>query len=151
MLRILHNRQRSDNRNAFISSQESVVMPTGESVSRFLIEIEIVGKGVLLCELTRHTAPLTCSALLKNLPIEDRVHRLGDSIVYAESKLSIGPEKQRASFNQRDVAFLTSNGSICVFLKYTIGYKMNLIGQVTKNFELASSTQPGDTMKIRRG
>ena len=123
----------------------------GQSVSRFNMEIEIASKGVTAFELTRHTAPLTCSTILKNLPFQDRAHRLADDFIYAESKLVIGPEKQRASFKQGDVAFMTSNGSICVFLKETNGYKMNLIGRVTNNFELLKSIRPGDTMLIRRG
>jgi hypothetical protein len=125
-----------------------------QSVSRFPLEIEIPGKGVVTCELTRHTAPLTCSIILKNLPIQDRVHRMGSDFVYAESKLVIGPEKQRASFKRGEIGLMTSNGAVCVFLKDVSSggssYKMNLIGHVTQDLEVIESTRPGDTMLVRR-
>ena len=121
----------------------------GNSVSRVPIEIEIIGKGAMACELTRHTAPLTCSALLKNLPFENLAHNLKGDFVYVESKLIIGSEKPRSAFKQGELGYLTSNGAVCIFLRDSTAHKMNLIGRVTKNLELARSIEPGDSIIVR--
>jgi predicted aconitase with swiveling domain len=64
------------------------------SVSRLKIAIEIEEKGSALAELVRHLAPLTTGAILKSLPLQDRVHRYADNFVYIETRLMIGAEKR---------------------------------------------------------
>ena len=121
------------------------------SVSRIPIAIEILDKGLVLCELIRHLAPFSTNILLANLPIMDRAHKMGEKIVYIETGLSIGAEKQRKRFNRGDMAYMTSNGSVCVFIEdFPATAPMNPIGVVRANLQLLESTQLGDVITMKR-
>ena len=120
------------------------------SVSRFKLTIEIVNKGSASAELVRHLAPLTSNAVLKSLPLQDRAHRYADKFVYIETRLVIGAEKQRTQFRRGDVAYLTSNGSICVFVQDAAVQPMNPLGVITSSIEVFESSQPGDVMIVKK-
>jgi len=120
------------------------------SVSRFKLTIEIVNKGSASAELVRHLAPLTSNAVLKSLPLQDRAHRYADKFVYIETRLVIGAEKQRTQFRRGDVAYLTSNGSICVFVQDAAVQPMNPLGVITTNIEVFESSRPGDVMIVKK-
>ena len=119
------------------------------SVSRLKIAIEIQDKGSASAELVRHLAPLTIGTILKNLPLQDRVHRYVDKFVYVETGLMIGPEKHRTQFHRGDIAYLTSNSSICVFVRDAKVQPMNSLGIVTSNLEVIESSRPGDVMIVK--
>jgi uncharacterized protein len=119
------------------------------SVSRLKITIEIQDKGSALAELVRHLAPLTAGAVLKSLPLQGRVHRYADKFVYIETMLMIGAEKQKTQFHRGDIAYLTSNSSICVFVQDAKVQPMNSIGIVTSNLEIIDSTRSGDVMIVK--
>ena len=125
------------------------MQPAG-SVSRFKLAIEIASKGSASAEMVRHLAPLTSNAILKSLPLQDRVHRYADKFVYIETGLVIGAEKQRTKFRRGDVTFLTSNGSICVFVQDATVQLMNPLGIITNNIEAVESSQPGDVMIVKK-
>jgi hypothetical protein len=120
------------------------------SVSRLKLAIEVLNRGTATCELVRHLAPLTAAAILKGLPVQDRVHRFADKFIYIETGLVIGAEKQRTQFRRGDLGFLPSNGSICVFVKDALVQPMNAIGLVTANLEIIESSQPGDAMIVKK-
>ena len=119
------------------------------SVSRSKIAIEIQDKGFARAELIRHLAPLTIGTILKSLPLQDRVHRYADKFIYIETRLVIGPEKHRTQFRRGDIAYLTSNSSICVFVQDAKVQPMNSLGTVTSNLEIIESSRPGDVMIIK--
>jgi hypothetical protein len=134
------------------SSQLAVIMMqpgSAGSVSRSKIAIEIEEKGSALAELVRHLAPQTAGAVLKSLPLQDRVHRYADKFVYIETRLMIGAEKQKTQFHRGDIAYLTSNSSICVFVQDAKVQPMNSIGIVTSNLEVIESSRPGDVMIVK--
>src|SRR5690606_12582903 len=133
-----------------MKSARIIVQHAAGSVSRLRIELEVVNKGSAQAELVRHLAPVTCSAILKGLPLQDRVHRYADKFVYIETGLVIGPEKQRTQFKKGDIAFLTSNGSICVFLQDATLQPMNPIGKISDNINIVESSQPGDVMIVKK-
>lgn len=120
------------------------------SVSRLRLVAEIAGKGSAECELVRHLAPITAGALLKSLPVRDRVHRFEDKFVYIETGLVIGAEKQRTQFKRGDVALLPSNGAICFFVKDCTARAMNLVGKMLGNVEMVEASQAGDVLSVRR-
>jgi uncharacterized protein len=125
------------------------MQPAG-SVSRLKLTFEVANRGSACAELVRHFAPLTSNAILKGLPIDDRIHRFADKFVYIETGLVIGAEKQRAHFRRGDMAYLTSNGSICVFLQDATVQPMNPLGIITNNIEVVESSQPGDVMVVKK-
>lgn len=120
------------------------------SVSRTKMLLELKSKGTCECELARHLAPLTVGSLLRAVPVEGRVHRFEDKFVYFETGLSIGTEKQRSSFKRGELAFMISNGSICIFVKDAPGSGLNPIGRVTSNLELIESSGPGDVLVLKQ-
>ena len=121
------------------------------SVSRTRLMLELKGEGVCECELARHLAPLTVGTLLRSLPVEGRTHYFEDKFVYFETGLTIGTEKQRSDFKRGDMAFMISNGSVCVFVKdASASTNMNPIGRVITNLELIESSAPGDVLLLRK-
>ena len=122
------------------------------SVSRMTLEIEIPGRGSVSCELVRHLAPTTSRSIVNSLPLQGRIHRYGEFFAYFETGLVIGAEKQKSVFKRGEVAFLVSNGSVCVFLKDTTtsAQAMNPLGKVTGSLEPIESTKPGDVMILRK-
>lgn len=132
-----------------MSNATIAVQPAG-SVSRFKLAIEIANKGSASAELVRHLAPLTSNAILKSLPLQDRVHRYAEKFVYIETGLVIGAEKQRTQFRRGDLAYLTSNGSICVFVQDATVQPMNPLGVIASNIEVIELSQPGDVMIVKK-
>ncbi|MEO9363981.1 MAG: cyclophilin-like fold protein [Nitrososphaera sp.] len=119
-------------------------------MSRVRLAAEVAGKGSAECELVRHLAPLTTSALLKGLPVQDRVHRLEDKFVYIETGLVIGAEKTRTQFKRGDLAFMPSNGAICFVVKDCTTQAMNVIGKIVNNIEVIEGVQVGDVIAVKR-
>ncbi|MFQ5970049.1 MAG: cyclophilin-like fold protein [Nitrososphaerales archaeon] len=125
-------------------------MPAG-SVSRTKLLLELKGKGDCECELARHLAPLTVGSLLRAIPVEGRAHRFEDKFVYFETGLTIGMEKQRRYFKRGDLAFMITNGSICVFVRDSSASSgLNPIGNVTSNLELIENSSLGDVLLLRQ-
>ena len=120
------------------------------SVSRLKLELQIIGKQSVRCELVRHLAPTTCKSILTSLPVQGLVHRYGESFVYFETGLVIGSEKQRTQFKRGDMGLLVANGSICTFLKDATSQGMNPIGRVIEDLKPIESTRPGDAMILKK-
>ena len=81
--------------------------------------------------------------------MQDRVHKFADKLVYIETGLTIGAEKQKTKFKRGDMAYMTSNGSICIFIKDSLVAPMNAIGIVKSNLEIIQNTQTGDIMILK--
>jgi uncharacterized protein len=125
-------------------------LQTAGSVSRVPVVIQISDKGMTPSELIRHLSPLCVRMILNSLPIQDRIHKISESIIYIETSLVIGAEKQKTHFKRGDIAYMTSNSSICIFTKDSVVTPMNHIGMVKSNLELIESTQSGDFMILKR-
>jgi hypothetical protein len=111
---------------------------------------EVAGRGTAEWELVRHLSPLTAGAILKGLPVQDRVHRFEDKFVYIETGLVIGAEKQRTQFRRGDVALMTANGAICFIIKDCTAPAMNPVGKILNNIEMIEGVRPGDVIAVKR-
>jgi hypothetical protein len=121
------------------------------TVSRIPLILEISNKGVVECEIIRHLSPITTKLILNGLPLKDRIHKLQEALVYMETRLIIGAEKQRSRFRRGEMAYMTANGSVCIFVKDCPAIStMNPIGIVTSNLQILESAQTGDVMMLRR-
>lgn len=120
------------------------------SVSRLRLEIQVSNRGSAFCEVVRHLAPITSGTILKSLPLKDRVHRFREDFAYVETGLVIGAEKQRSRFKRGDIAFMISNGSVCIFIKDAAVQPMNPIGTVLSGLEFVEASMPGDVITIRK-
>lgn len=120
------------------------------SVSRIDIKGIIEKKEVLTGQLIRHLAPLTISQLLRVFPLHGSVHYYVDVFCYIQTQLNIGQEKPRKKFSKGDITLMTSNGSICFFLKdATVSYSMNLIGKITSTIDVLANLRSIDTLTIK--
>ncbi|HEY7508224.1 MAG TPA: cyclophilin-like fold protein [Nitrososphaera sp.] len=120
------------------------------SVSRIRLTAEVSGKGSAACELVRHLAPITVSALLRGLPVQDRVHRFEDKFIYIETGLVVGAEKSKTQFRRGDLAFLPSNGAVCFVVKDCTTQAMNLMGRIVENIEALEGAQAGDVIAVKK-
>lgn len=118
------------------------------SISRFRLNIMVQDKGSAECEVIRHLAPLTANAILKGLPLQNRVHRYSSSFIYIETGLIVGAEKQKTNFKRGDIGFMVSNGAVCFVVKDSTLPAINPIGKVVKNLELIEACKQGDVIVI---
>ena len=119
------------------------------SISRIPVRLEVLNKGFSECEMIRYLSPLSIRIILKALPLQDRIHKFADKLIYIETGLIIGAEKQRTQFKRGDIAYMTSNGSICIFIKDSVVMPMNPIGIVKSNLALIEASQIGDIMILK--
>lgn len=119
------------------------------SVSSFQLIIEIKGKSKLTCDLKRHLSPKTVSSILRSLPLEGNAHFLGKSIVYFETTINSGVERQRKEFKKGDIAFSPAGGSICFFLSDAMLTKsMTPIGKITSEVNALNDAKAGDVIAV---
>ena len=109
------------------------------------------GRGDAEGDLFRHLAPLTLSTLLSTMPVSGRVNRFDDVFIYVISDAVLGVEKARKGFERGEVAFLPSNGAICIFLRdSSVAKSMNPIGRITKGLDFLQNTSLGDVITIQQ-
>jgi uncharacterized protein len=119
------------------------------SVSKVECKATIRGKGELKFDVYKHLAPVTVSAILRELPINSRVTIYPKAMVCVLTGIKAGVEKQRFEFTKGDVAFLAANGSLCFFISNAKSQSpLNPIGKVDGSLELLESLSAGDSMEI---
>lgn len=118
-------------------------------MSGFQLIIEIKGKSKLTCELKRHLSPKTVSSILRSLPLDGNVHFLGQNIIYFETPVNSGVERQRKEFKKGDIAFSPAGGSVCFFLSDVVLTKsMTPIGKITSEMDVLRDVKPGDVIAV---
>lgn len=119
------------------------------SVSSSHLVIEIKTKSKLTCELKRHLSPKTVGSILRSLPLDGNAHFLGQNIVYIETAISSGVERQRKEFKKGDIAFSPVGGSICFFVSDVVTTKsMTPIGKILENVDALKEVKSGDVIAI---
>ncbi|MEO9309006.1 MAG: cyclophilin-like fold protein [Nitrososphaera sp.] len=121
------------------------------SVSSSHLVIEVKTKSKLTCDLKRHLSPKTVGSILRSLPLDGNAHFLGQNIVYIETAISSGIERQRKEFKKGDIAFSPAGGSICFFVADVVTTKpMTPIGKILENVDALKEVKPGDVIAIYR-
>jgi hypothetical protein len=119
------------------------------SVSSSHLIVEVKGKSKMTCELKRHLSPKTVGSILRSLPLEGNAHFLGQNIVYFETVINSGVERQRKEFKKGDIAFSPAGGSICFFISDVISSKaMTPIGKLLSDVDALTSVKPGDVIAV---
>jgi hypothetical protein len=119
------------------------------SVSGSHLIVEVKGKSKMTCELKRHLSPKTVGSILRSLPLEGNAHFLGQNIVYFETVINSGVERQRKEFKKGDIAFSPAGGSICFFISDVISSKaMTPIGKLLSDVDALTSVKPGDVIAV---
>jgi hypothetical protein len=118
------------------------------SVSQIPLFLEIPGKGQINCQIFRHLSPITISAIIRRLPLSGLVHRFKNSMIYFESGLNIGAEKQKDIFKKGDLTFMVANGAICIIVENIRGIPMNALGRL-ENMDLLNTISVGDALILK--
>ncbi len=119
------------------------------SVSRRGLVLEIGTDRKLGCDLRRHLSPRTVGLITRSLPLRGNAHRMGKSIIYIETAIDSGLERERSEFKRGDVAFLPSTGSVCFFLNDVASTnKMTPIGRLVGDVRLLEDAGPSTPLSI---
>ena len=119
------------------------------SVSTAKMILEIKGKFTMECELKRHLSPKTVGIIMRSIPLDGNAHLIGSNIVYFETKVNSGVERQKKEFKKGDIAFTPSGSNICIFVNDTITSKpMTPIGKILTNIEQLKSVNSGDVISL---
>lgn len=121
------------------------------SVSRVECRAVVRGRGEVKFDVYKHLAPVTVSAVLRELPINARVTIYPRAMVCLLTGIKAGVEKQRFEFAKGDVAFLPANGSLCFFLSNAKSQSpLNPLGKVEEGQEVFARLSAGDSMEIHQ-
>jgi len=119
------------------------------SVSVVNLILEINGKSKLFCQLKRHLSPKTVGLISRSLPIQSNAHKMGNSIIYIETTIDSGIERQRSEFKKGDIAFMPYEGSICFFFADSSNVKsMSLIGKIVDNVDILKEIKSSDIISL---
>ena len=119
------------------------------SVSKVECKAVIRGKGEVKFDIFKHLAPVTVSAILRELPINAHVTMYPKAMICLLTGIKAGVEKQRFEFAKGDIAFLPANGSLCFFLANAKSQSpLNPIGKLETDIGVLSGLSAGDTMEI---
>jgi|TARA_B100001750_G_C15479756_1_gene584677 hypothetical protein len=119
------------------------------TVSSFNVFLEINNKERISCQLKRHLSPTTVGLITRMLPLHGNAHRIGNSIIYFETKIDSGIERKRSDFKKGDIAFLPTEGSICFYVNDVIGGKaMTIIGRMTGDTEKLKPVKSSDVLSL---
>ena len=119
------------------------------SVSSSQLIVEIRGKVKMSCELKRHLSPKTVGSILRSIPLEGNAHFIGQNIIYFETGVSSGVERQKKEFKKGDIAFTPAGGSICFFASDVITTKpMTPIGKLLSNVDSLRDVKAGDVIAL---
>lgn len=122
------------------------------SVSSSKLILEVKGKAKMECELKRHLSPKTVGIIMRSIPLDGNAHFIGQSIVYFETKVSSGVERQKKEFKKGDIAFTPTGSSICIFAGDAITSKpMTPIGKILTNVDSIKDVKAGDVLSLYLG
>ena len=119
------------------------------SVSAVNLILEINGKSKLFCQLKRHLSPKTVGLISRSLPIQSNAHKMGNSVIYIETTIDSGIERQRSELKKGDIAFMPYEGSICFFFADSSNVKsMSLIGKIVDNVDILKEIKSSDIISL---
>ena len=119
------------------------------SVSVVNLVLEINGKSKLFCQLKRHLSPKTVGLISRSLPIQSNAHKMGNSVIYIETTIGSGIERQRSEFKKGDIAFMPYEGSICFFFADSSNVKpMSLIGKIADKIDVLKEIKSSDIISL---
>ncbi len=126
----------------------SEALPTAGSVSKVECIAYFRDKGMVKVSFFKHLAPLTLSAVLRELPIDSRVN-VQPAMTCLFTEIRVGVEKPRTQFARGDIAFLPSGGLICFFLHDAKSDRpLNPLGKVDDGLQILESVRPGDVVRL---
>ena len=121
-----------------------------ETVSSINLILKINDGEDIPCQLKRHLSPITVGLIMRMLPLNGNAHQLGKSIVYFETSINSGIERKKIDFKKGDMAFLPTEGSICIYMNdVSDGKPMTMIGKVNEIDKL-NGVKSSDILSLSR-
>ena len=119
------------------------------SVSKIEFRAVFAGKGEAKINIYRHLSPVTVNSIQRMNVLAGRITRFQDTFIYAPLEIRVGVEKAKKKFNRGEVAFMSSTGAVCFFLKdVSVGVGMNPLGEVVSGMEIIDKCGAGDTVQL---
>jgi len=119
-------------------------------LSRFKVRFVIEGVGEAVGELARFLAPRTVETLLRELPIEGRA-ALWKEEVYFETRVKVGPEKEKTRVEGGTIAYWPLGSAVCIFYGSSQPYgAVNIIGRVIEGLDLFRKVKQGSRITLER-
>ncbi len=120
------------------------------SVSKLDCVAVVRGKGEARLSLFKHFAPVTVNAIVRELPISNRVAIYPKAMICVMTSLRLGVEKQRYEFSKGDVAFVPATSTICFFLSNAKSQRpLNPIGKIEQGLEVLEGASVGDVLEVK--
>ena len=121
-----------------------------ETVSSINLILKINDGEDIPCQLKRHLSPITVGLIMRMLPLNGNAHQMGKSIVYFETSINSGIERKKIDFKKGDMAFLPTEGSICIYMNdVSDGKPMTMIGKVNEIDKL-NGVKSSDILSLSR-
>jgi len=119
-------------------------------LSRFKVRFVIEGVGEAIGELARFLAPRTVETLLRELPIEGRA-ALWKEEVYFETRVKVGPEKEKTRVESGTIAYWPLGSAVCIFYGSSQPYgAVNVIGRIIEGLDLFGKVKQGSRITLER-
>ncbi len=119
------------------------------SVSKIGFRAVFAGKGEAKINIYRHLSPVTVSNMQRMNVLAGRITRFQDTFIYAPLGVRVGVEKAKKQFKRGEVAFMSSTGAVCFFIRdATVGMGMNPLGEVVSGMEIIEKCGAGDTVQL---
>ncbi|MCS4538057.1 MAG: hypothetical protein HYY67_04260 [Thaumarchaeota archaeon] len=119
------------------------------SVSKIEFRAIFEGKGEANISIYRHLSPVTVNNMLMQTKLAGRIVRFQDVFIYAPLGIRVGVEKAKRQFKRGEIAFMSSAGAICFFLKdASVRVPMNPLGEVSFGMEIIEKCGAGDTVLL---
>lgn len=117
-------------------------------LSRFKVRFVIEGVGEAIGELARFLAPRTVETLMRELPIDGRAASWKEEI-YFETKVKVGPEKEKTRVESGTIAYWPLGSAVCVFYGSSQPYgPVNVIGRITEGLDLFRKVKQGSRITL---
>ena len=121
------------------------------TVSKIDVILEVNGRERIKCQLKRHLSPMTVGLITRMLPLQGNGHQKGRSIMYFETGINSGIERKRTDFKKGDIAFLPTEGSICLYMDdVSDGKPMTIIGKIIDGIEKLNGIKSSDILSLSR-
>ena len=126
-----------------------MVIDESKSLNVFPIQIAVVGKDAIIeGEIVRTKAPRTVERILSKLPVTGKASKRGSQLNFPIS-IKLGKEKSTKNAKKGEIGYSPLADAICIFIEDMEPYgEVNIIGQITSDFDALMNTRLLVTLKI---
>ena len=127
-----------------------MVIDESKSLNVFPIQIAVVGKDAIIeGEIVRTKGPRTVEKILSKLPVTGKASKRGSQLNFPIG-IKMGKEKSTKNAKKGEIGYSPLADAICIFLDDMddVYGEVNVIGQITSDFDALMNTRLLVTLKI---